>query len=96
MISCRITKSYSGETTFTYEIGSTAKFLDFGSLSYSSYCTSPGTNSFIYSALLSDGTALPSFIVFDSLTNIFYVESSDALNIKSYSIKIVATLDDSA
>ena len=72
-MSCEITKSYTGETSFDYIIGSDASTLDFCSLSYESYCVTSGTSIFTYTALQSDGSALPSFIVFDPVTKTFTV-----------------------
>lgn len=72
---CDISESYSGASSQTYTIGSGNLSYPFTSLLYTSSC-SP-TYNFSYISEFSNGTALPTFIAFNSTSMDYYVDSTN-------------------
>jgi hypothetical protein len=82
-LSNTITVTVSSLSAQTYNINDSALSITFSAFSLSQTC--PG-NTFTYSALQSDGSALPSTISFSSATRTFSVSSSKAADAGSYTI----------
>ncbi len=90
---CTITKTWTGSTTtHSYTVGDSALSIDYSSTL--SYATSCSGKTITLTATLSDGSALPSWITFNSAGPSFSVSTSDPDDADSYNIKIIATLND--
>ena len=93
MTACTITKTWTGTTTsHAYTVGDSALSIDYTSLL--SYATSCAGKTITLTAKFANGTALPSWITFTPSGPSFSVATSDTNNAASYSIKIIATLND--
>ena len=73
------------QTYYVTDAASPFTFVDWSS-------SVTGCGSFTYSATLSDGSALPSYIGFTPATKTFSVSTSDPLDINTYMIKVIGTL----
>jgi hypothetical protein len=84
----------SAPSDVTYEVGTEA----FTTTAFAPYSYTPSACSFTftYSAQQSGGTALPSFITFDPAARTFSVETSNRGDASTYTVQIVATLNNGA